>query len=114
MLRGWRRRRQALLALRFQREVHHHDGILLHDADEQDHTDQRDEAEFGVEGDQRQHRAEAGGGQSGEDGDGVDEALIEHAQHHIDRRQRQQINSGWEDSDCWNTLAVPLEGAVDA
>ena len=33
-------RRLAFLALRLQREVNHHDGVLLHDADQQDDADQ--------------------------------------------------------------------------
>ncbi len=39
-------RRLAFLALRLQREVDHHDGVLLHDADQQDDADQRDDAEI--------------------------------------------------------------------
>ena len=33
-------------ALGFEREVDHHDRVLLHDADEQDDADQRDDAEI--------------------------------------------------------------------
>ena len=38
--------RLAFLALRLQREVDHHDGVLLHDADQQDDSDQRDDVEI--------------------------------------------------------------------
>ena len=38
-------RRQAFRALGVQREVDHHDGVLLHDADEQDDADQRNQRE---------------------------------------------------------------------
>jgi hypothetical protein len=37
-------------------DVDHHDGVLLDDADEQDHADHRDQAELGVDGHQRQQR----------------------------------------------------------
>jgi hypothetical protein len=40
--------RLALLALRLEREVDHHDRVLLHDADEQDDADERDDAELGA------------------------------------------------------------------
>ena len=36
----------AFLALRFQRKVDHHDGVLLHDTDQQNDSDQRDDAEI--------------------------------------------------------------------
>ena len=38
--------RFALLALGLERKVDHHDGVLLHNADEQDDADQRNHAEF--------------------------------------------------------------------
>ncbi len=38
-------RLHALFAFGFQREVDHHDGVLLHDADQQHDADQRDNAE---------------------------------------------------------------------
>jgi len=37
---------ETLFSLRFQGEVDHHDGVLFHDADEQDDADERDDAEF--------------------------------------------------------------------
>ena len=39
-------RRLAFVALGFQREVDHHDGVLLHDADQQDDADQRDHTQI--------------------------------------------------------------------
>ena len=39
----------AVAALALQREVDHHDGVLLDDADQQHHADQGDDAELGVE-----------------------------------------------------------------
>ena len=40
--------------------------------------------------DQRRDRADAGRGQRGENGDRVNEALVEHAEHDVDRGDRRQ------------------------
>ncbi len=80
----------ALVALGVERKVDHHDGVLLHDADEQDDADERNHAELGARDQQREQRADAGRGQRGDDGDGVDVALVEHAQHDVDGDQRGQ------------------------
>ena len=42
-------RRLAVLALRFDREVDHHDAVLLHQADQHDDADERVEAQLGLE-----------------------------------------------------------------
>ena len=73
------------IALRIQREVDHHDRVLLHDADEQDHADQRDQAKFRLEQQKREHRADTGRRQRGENSDRVDVTLIKNTQHDIDR-----------------------------
>ncbi len=80
-------RGQMARPFRIQREVDHHDGVLLDDADQQDHPDQRDDAEFGVEQHQRQHRADTRRGQRRQDGDRVDRAFIQNAQHDVDSNQ---------------------------
>ena len=83
-------RRQAFDALGFQREVDHHDGVLLDDADQQDDADDGDDVEVVAEQHQRQQRADAGRRQGREDRDRVDEALVEHAEHDIHRRPRRR------------------------
>ena len=80
--------RQVALALGAQREVHHHDAVLLDDADQHDDADQRDHAEIEAEQQQHQQRADAGRRQRRQDGQRVDEALVEHAQDQVDDRQR--------------------------
>ena len=50
----------AVLALRFDREVDHHDAVLLHEPDEHDDADERVEAQLGPENHQREQRAEPG------------------------------------------------------
>ncbi len=77
-------RRLAVVALGIEREVDHHDGVLLHDADEQDDADERDDAELGSGEHEGENGADAGRRQRGDDGDGVDVALVEHAQHDVD------------------------------
>jgi hypothetical protein len=52
---------QRLVALRFQREVDHHDRVLLHNADEQNDSDQRDHAELAAADQQRENRPDTGG-----------------------------------------------------
>ena len=100
-------RRQALLALGLQGKVDHHDGILLHDADEQDDADQRDDAQFGSGEQQRQNGAHAGRGQRGENRQRVDQALIENAEHDVDGDQRGQNQIGSFLSESWKACAVP-------
>ena len=80
-------RRLAFVALGVQREVDHHDGVFLDDADQQDDADERDDAEVGAAEHQREQRADAGRRQRREDRDRVDVALIEHAEHDVDRHQ---------------------------
>ena len=75
----------ALVAFGLEREVDHHDRVLLDDADQEDDADDRDDVEIMAGDDQRQQRAHARRRQGRENGDRVDEALIEHAQHDIDR-----------------------------
>ena len=83
-------RRLACLALGFQREVDHHDGVLLHDADQQDDADERDDVELHAEDQQREDRADAGRGQRGENRDRMDVALVEHAEHDVDGDERRE------------------------
>ena len=42
------------------REVHHHDRVLLHDADQQDDADEGEDAQLDVEEVEREQRAERG------------------------------------------------------
>ena len=81
-------RRHAVAALGVEREVDHHDGVLLHDAHQQDDADQRHDGQVLAEPHQRQQRADAGRRQRGEDRQRMDEALVEHAEHDVDRDRR--------------------------
>ena len=78
------RRRHALVPFGLEREVDHHDRVLLDDAHQQDDADQADDRQILPEQHQRQDRADAGRRQRRQDGDRVDVALIEHAEHDVD------------------------------
>ena len=102
------------LALGLQREVDHHDGVLLHDADQQDDADQRDDVEVVAGDQQRQDRADAGRGQRREDRDRVDVALVEHAEHDVDRHQRGQDQQRLVGQRVLKRLRGALEARLDA
>ena len=76
------------MPLGLQREVDHHDRVLLDDADQQDDADHRDHAQIVMQQHQRQQRADAGRGQRRQDRDRVDVALVEHAEHDVDDEDR--------------------------
>ena len=54
---------ESLVALGLQSKVDHHDGVLLHDSDEQDNADQRNHTEFRARKDQGKQSAHARRGQ---------------------------------------------------
>ena len=83
-------RRLAMLALRLDGEVHHHDAVLLHEADEHDDADERIEAQLGLEQQQREQRAESSRRQARENRQRVSEALVQDAQHDVDDDDRHQ------------------------
>ena len=87
-------RRHALMAFGFEREVDHHDRVLLDDAHQQNDADQADHRQILPEQHQRQDGADAGRRQRREDGDRVDVALIEHAEHDVDGDDRRQDQPG--------------------
>jgi hypothetical protein len=74
----------AFAPLEIERDVDDHDRVLLDDADEQDDADHRDDRQLHPA---REQRAHPGRGQGGQDGERVDEALVQHAQHEVDRDQ---------------------------
>src|SRR5215470_1787953 len=63
-------------------EIDHHDGVFLDDADQHHDADHGDDREIHLEHDQHDQRADTRRRQAGDDGDRVDEALIEDAEHH--------------------------------
>src|SRR5580698_8227168 len=84
----------AVLSLGFQSEVNHHDSVLFHDADEQDNSYERDDAEFLAADQQSQDCSHAGGGQRGKNRDGMDVTLVENAEPDVNGDERGQ-NQDW-------------------
>ena len=82
-------RRQADPAA-LEREVDHHDRVLLHDADQHDDADHGDDRQVHAEHHQDDQRADARRRQAGNDRDRVDEAFVEDAEHHVGREYRSQ------------------------
>ena len=82
--------RQPAMALRLQREIDEDDAVLLDDADQHDDADERDDRQLGARREQGQQRAKSRRRQRRDDRQRMDQALIEHAQHDIDRDQRRR------------------------
>ena len=82
------------MALRLQGEVDHHDRVLLDDAHQENDADQADHRQVLSEQHQRQNGPDAGRRQRREDGDRMNIALIEHAEHDIDRDDGRQDQPG--------------------
>ena len=90
-------RREALLALRVQGEIDHHDGVFLDDADQQDDADDAEHVQIVAGDDQSQHGADACRRERRKNGDRMDEALVEDAEHdvHGDDRRPEAGAPGW-------------------
>src|ERR1700734_2684604 len=73
----------ALRAFHLQGHINHHDGVLFYQPDQKDDADCPNHVEFVVSQKQRQQRAHARRRNRGENRDGVNVALIEHAQHDV-------------------------------
>src|SRR5436190_5142210 len=82
--------RHALMPLGFEREVDHHDGVLLDDAHQENDADQADHRQILPAQHQRQNGADARRRQRRQNGDGVNVTFIEHAEHDVDGDDRGQ------------------------
>src|SRR2546429_684662 len=87
-------RRLALAPLHVQRDVGHHDRVLLDDPDEENDPDERDDVEIHPAEHQGDDGAHARRGQRREDRDRVDVALVEDAEHDVDGDERGQGEDG--------------------
>jgi hypothetical protein len=86
--RGVRRLAVALLRLSVERDVDHHDRVLLDDADQHQEADDGDHRQVDAEPASGEQCAERSRRQAGQDRQRVDEALIENAEHDVDRQHR--------------------------
>ena len=71
----------------FQGEVHHHDGVLLDDTDQQQDPQKGDQAEFGAGRHESEQGADARGGKRRQDGERLAVTFVQNTQHHVDREQ---------------------------
>ena len=83
-------RRQSLLLTDMQGEIDQHDAVLLDDADQEDDADDRDHAEIEMSCHQQHQCSQPRRRQRRDDGDGVDQALIQYAEDEVDHEQRCQ------------------------
>ncbi len=81
-------RRQAAVALRRDGEVDQHDAVLLDDADQENDADDTDHRQVHVTEIERQQRADTGRRQGRQNGERMDEALVEDAENDVDHDQR--------------------------
>ncbi len=64
-------------------KVHQHDGVFLHNANQQNHPDHGDKRELFTSQLQRQKRAHTCGRQGGKNGERVQIAFVQNAQNNI-------------------------------
>ncbi len=79
----------------FDREINHQNGVFLHDPNQQNNADDRDDAKLRLEQQQREYRADARRRQRGKNRDRMDIALVQHAKHNIDGNKRRQNEDGF-------------------
>ena len=88
------------IPFRLQGKVDHHDGIFLDNADEHDDTDEGIEVKVFPEDKQGDERPETGRREAGQNGEGMDIALVEDPQHDVDHQdghdeeQREPLGGG--------------------
>src|SRR5689334_1435422 len=82
--------RLSTFSLRLERKVDHHDGVFLHNADQKNDSNKRDDTKLHVEDEQRQNRAYTGRRQCRKNRYRVDVALIEHSQNDVNGNKSSQ------------------------
>src|SRR5713226_4531967 len=107
-------RRFVFDTLGLEREVNHHDGVFLHNADQQDDADERDDAEIIDGKQQRENCSHSGRGQRGQNRDGMNVALIEHSQHDVNGDDRGQNEPGLTRKRIVKSSRGSLETGIDA
>ncbi len=90
-----------------EREINHHDRVFLHDADQQDDSDERDHAEFSSGHQQRENRAGSGRRQRRENRDRMNVTFIKNAQDDVTVTIAARMSSGSFASEAMNACAVP-------
>ena len=102
------KRRQPALTFRLQREVDHHDRVLLHDAHQQDDADDAHDRQLDPGHQQRQQRAEPGRGQRRHDRQRMQSGFrTARPARCRSRSTPAPISSGCVASDCCSHCALP-------
>ena len=83
-------RRLPFLALGLESEVNHHDGVFLHNTNEENDADERNDAELHVKEEESKDGAHARGRKRGENGDGVNIAFVEDAENDVNGDESSQ------------------------
>src|SRR6266403_1026488 len=104
----------AFQTLRLDREIDHENSVFLDDADQQDDANERDDIEIGLGELHGQQCADARGRERRKNGDGVDEALVENAEHDIDGEERGDNQYGLVGQRVLKGLGSSLKSGVDA
>ncbi len=102
------------LRLRFHSEIDHHDPVFLDDADEEEDADNGDDGQIVMGYDKGKHGAHTCRRQGRNDGDGVHVALVEHAQHDVNRQERRKDEKRLVRQRCLEGLGRACEIAPDA
>ena len=89
-----------------------HDGVLFDNADEQDNAQERVEVEILAEEQQCEKCTESCGGKTGEDRDGVDQALVKNAEDEIDDHHRDDEQQAETFEGALKLRGGPLKGEV--
>ncbi len=75
---------KAFQRFRLNGEVNHKDGVFLDDADEKDDANVGDDGEFRLEEHEGEESADSGGRNCGEDGDWMNETLVQDSENNVD------------------------------
>jgi len=91
----------------------HHNCVLFDDADQQDDADEGDDAEVRSRQQQGQNCADARRGQRGKNGQRVDQALVQNAEHDVNGNQRGEDEIGFVAERILKGLRGTLECPMD-
>src|SRR4051794_27570498 len=102
-----------LLALGRDREVNHHDAVLLDNADQQNDADQRDKAEVVAEQHQCRKSPDARRRQRRQDRDRMDVALVENTEDQVNYDERGEDQQRYRAERLLERLRCSLKAAVE-
>ena len=105
--------RQPFVAFGLQREIDHHDGILFDNANQQDDADEGHDAEVCSGQEEGEDRADTRRWERGENGQRVNQALVQDAENDIDGDKRSEDEIRLIPQRILKCLRGSLEGRVD-